>query len=51
MEWTKLHGERYHPKFLTAGIDEALAKTTDPLHVKILKNFRRHYILEVTGNR
>jgi hypothetical protein len=32
-----------------AGVDELLAKTVDPRHRAILKNYRRHVILEVSG--
>jgi hypothetical protein len=35
---------------LTRAADEALAVTENPLHRRILENYRRHAILEVTGN-
>ena len=34
---------------LTKGVDEALARTDNPLHRAILLNYRRHQILEVSG--
>jgi hypothetical protein len=42
--------DMYDPRNLTKGIDEAIAKTTDPRHLAILRNYRRHAIFEVTGN-
>ena len=42
--------EMYDPRNLTRGIDAAIAATTDPRHLAILRNYRRHAILEVTGN-
>jgi hypothetical protein len=35
---------------LTRAADELLAVTENPLHRQILENYRRHAILEVTGN-
>ncbi len=35
---------------VTAAADEALLTTENPLHRHILENYRRHAILEVTGN-
>ena len=35
---------------LTRAADELLATTENPLHRQILENYRRHAILEVTGN-
>ncbi|GAA4283808.1 hypothetical protein GCM10022261_13390 [Brevibacterium daeguense] len=31
-------------------IDEFIAKLSDPLHRQIMENYRRHTILEITGN-
>jgi hypothetical protein len=40
----------YDPRNLTKAVDELIAETTDPRHLAILRNYRRHAILEVTGN-
>jgi hypothetical protein len=40
---------RIDPVTLTQGADDLLLKIEDPLHRQILENYRRHAILEVTG--
>jgi hypothetical protein len=42
--------EMYDPGNLTRGIDAMIAQTTNARHLAILRNYRRHAILEVTGN-
>lgn len=34
----------------TSAVDDLLQKTQDPLHRRILENWRRHSLLEVSGN-
>ncbi|PQP12168.1 hypothetical protein [Rhodococcus opacus] len=41
---------KLEPTILTRAADELLLKTDNPLHRQILENYRRHAILEVTGN-
>ncbi|MFC7401753.1 hypothetical protein [Citricoccus sp. GCM10030269] len=41
--------EKFDIRDMTKGVDEALAATTDPHHRAILKNYRRHGLLEVSG--
>ena len=41
--------EKFDIRDMTKGVDEALAVTTDPHHRAILKNYRRHGLLEVSG--
>jgi hypothetical protein len=42
--------ERYDPHKWGSWIDDLMAQTTNPHHLAILKNYRRHGIFEVTGN-
>jgi hypothetical protein len=42
--------ERYEPKHIFRWIDAFIAETTNPHHLAILRNYRRHGIFEVTGN-
>lgn len=41
--------EKFDIRDMTKGVDEALARTTNPHHRAILKNYRRHGLLEVSG--
>lgn len=42
--------DRYDPKHIFRWIDAFIAQTTDPHHLAILKNYRRHGLFEVSGN-
>lgn len=41
--------KKFDIRDMTKGVDAALAVTTDPHHRAILKNYRRHGLLEVSG--
>lgn len=42
--------DRYDPKHIFKWIDAFIAQTTNPHHLAILRNYRRHGLFEVTGN-